>query len=195
MTPQEFRSIWTKNGDILSPLSSRRLKGLKLLSSTSEFLASAGLPPDAAPFLSFAQDKDDIYFGINKLTDQYDFLDSRYEKYVVIGSCSDGDPIAINTDDSDQIEWLDHEDLFSSRFFNSSIMTLAGCLVAYRDFVLTVQMENGEDAVMNSDFSDNQFQKLQQALSAADDRAVKEGFWKEQLEIELALRQDARDNK
>ncbi|HWI94430.1 MAG TPA: SUKH-4 family immunity protein [Flavisolibacter sp.] len=195
MTPQEFRGIWTKNGDILSPFSLQRLKDLKLLPSTSEFLVSAGLPPDAAPFLSFAQDKDDIYFGINKLTDQYDFLDSEYEKYVVIGSCSDGDPIAINTGDNDQIEWLDHEDLFSSRFFNSSIMTLAGCLVAYRDFVLTVQMENGEDAVVNSDFSDNQFEKLQQALIAADDRAVKEGFWKEQLEIELALRQDARDNK
>jgi hypothetical protein len=195
VTPQEFRGIWTKNGDILSPFSLQRLKDLKLLPSTSEFLVSAGLPPDAAPFLSFAQDKDDIYFGINKLTDQYDFLDSEYEKYVVIGSCSDGDPIAINTGDNDQIEWLDHEDLFSSRFFNSSIMTLAGCLVAYRDFVLTVQMENGEDAVVNSDFSDNQFEKLQQALIAADDRAVKEGFWKEQLEIELALRQDARDNK
>lgn len=194
MTPEEFKNIWTKNGETVSPLTPSRLQGLKLLPSTIEFLTISGLPFEAAPFLSFAQDKDDIFDGINKLSDQYDFLESEYDKYIVIGSCNDGDAIAINTNLNDEIEWLDHEDLFSSRFFNSSISTMAECLIAYRDFIFTIQQENGEDAYLNSDFSDEQFEQLKQKIKAADSRALtEEGFWKVQLEMELELRQEARD--
>lgn len=195
MTTEEFKNTWTKNGDALSPLTPSRLTGFNLQPATVKFLTTSGLPFDAAPYLSFAQDKDDIFYGINKLTDQYDFLESEHEKYVVIGSC-DGDPIAINTDKNDEVEWLDHEDLFSSRFFNTSLMAMADCLVAYRDFVSTVQKENEEDAFMNFDFTDEQFEKLKQHLKLADNRALtEEGFWKKQLEMELILRQDARDKK
>lgn len=191
MTPEQFKQIWTSNEDNLSPLSSDTLVGLNLKQSTADFLTIAGLPFDAAPFLSFVQNKADSYNSINKLTMYYDFLEPQFDKYIVIGSCNDGDVIAVNTDDNDQIVWLDHEDYFSSRFFNSSINSLAECLVIYRDFVQTVLKENGDDAFRTSDFTDEQFETLKQKLIIADERAITEdGFWKEDLDIEISLRQD-----
>lgn len=196
MTSDQFKNIWTSTGDKLSLIDEDRLRNLDLKPDTIEFLTNFGLPVEAAPFLSFAKNTNDLYEGINKLTTQYDFLESEYEKYVVIGSCADGDAIVINTDKNDEIEWLDHEDYFSSRFFNSSINTLINCLIIYRDFVLTVQKENGEDAFMNSNFTDEQFETLKQRLKLADNRTTSEdGFWQAQLEMELGMRADARKNK
>jgi hypothetical protein len=193
MTPEEFKQIWTNEEEELSQLNLESLKGLNLLPATVDFLTIAGLPSDAAPFLSFIQDKEEDYNTINKLTGHYDFLGPEYDRYVVIGTCNDGDVIAIDTAGNDQIVWLDHEDSFSSRFFNSSINSLAACLLAYRDFVLTVQKENGEDAFINSDFTDEQFETLKQQLAAADSKAITEnGFWKADLEMELGMREDSR---
>ena len=191
MTPQQFKDIWTSIDDNLSPLRYDKLVSLKLSKSTIEFLVISGLPKDAAPFISFCRDSNDKFDDINKLTTQYDFLDFEFEKYIVIGSCSDGDPIVINIENNDQIEWLDHDDLFPSMFFNSSINSLAECLVIYRDFILTVQKENGEDAYLNFNFTDMQFEKLKNDLILADNKISEEkGFWYEQLEMELTLRLD-----
>ena len=153
----------------MSPLECDKLENLKLSKSSIDFLVISGLPQDAAPFISFCTDTTDKFEGINKLTTQYDFLDIEYEKYIVIGSCSDGDSIAINIENNDQIEWLDHDDLFSSMFFNSSINSLAECLVIYRDFILTVQKENGEDAYLNFNFTDMQFEKLKKEGTTVED--------------------------
>lgn len=193
MTQEQFRQTWTSYEDNLSPLSPESLVGLNLKPETASFLTNVGLPSDAAPFLSFVQYNADIYNTINKLTQHYDFLEPDFEKYVVIGSCSDGDIIAVNTEDNDIVVWLDHEDYFSSLFFNSSINSLAECLLIYRDFIQNILRENGEDAYINSEFTDEQFDSLKQKLSAADFKAITEdGFWKSSLEMELAMRQDNR---
>jgi len=138
MTPQEFKEIWTSTGDGLSPLTLTRLHGLNLKPKTVEFLTLAGLPRDAAPYLSFVDNSADKYRGIIRLTDQFDFLEDEFKKWVVIGSCSDGDPIAVNTESNDRIDWLDHDNYFEPGFFNSSIEALVGCLIIYRDFVTVV---------------------------------------------------------
>jgi hypothetical protein len=189
MTPQEFKRTWTSTGDILSSLTSNRLLGLDLKPRTVDLLTQAGLPIAAAPFLTFADNSEDKYKGIIRLTDQFDFLEEKFKKWIVIGSCSDGDPIAINVDADDQIDWLDHDNYFEPRFFNSSIEALVDCLVIYRDFVLTVQRENGDDAFMNSDFTDIQFETMKNKLLKADNRAlVDNGFWKEQLDMDISMR-------
>lgn len=186
MTPEQFKNIWNKNEDSLSPLSIDRFGGMNLLPETINFLTIAGLPFEAAPFLSFVQDRDD---SIRKLTDEFDFLDIKYEKYLIIGSSGNGDIIVINSEKNDQIELLDHEKNFSSRFFNRSLCALAECLIIYKNFILTILEENVEDAYLDSNFSDSQFAKLQSDLSYADTQAIIEGFWKEQLELELINRQ------
>src|SRR5688500_10923073 len=112
MTPQEFKKIWESTGELLTPLTPGRLAGLGLSTRTTEFLTQAGLPLEAPPFLSFVDYSQDKYKGIARLTDQYDFLEDELGKWIVIGSCSDGDPIAINVDSGDQIDWLDHDNYF-----------------------------------------------------------------------------------
>ena len=57
---------------------------------TSDFLATVGLPKDAAPFLSFVENNDIQYEGMLKLTDYFDFLESDFDKYIVIGSNGNG---------------------------------------------------------------------------------------------------------
>lgn len=201
MTPQIFRTNWTNTDEPLLPLSKLRLDKFNLLKKTADFLHIAGLPGYCKPNLSFVSDTDDIFYGINKLTDQYDYLreefDSEednpdFDKYIIIGSCRDGDVIAIDTGDNDKIVELDHEDLFSSMYFNSSIETLADFLILYRDFETEVlQDKNTEDNFQCFNFSDEQFERLKNKLDSVDSKAITEsGFWKDELVIMLAIRQE-----
>ncbi len=194
MTPYDFKNTWTNSNEALSPLTQTRLDRFNLLQSTADFLIQAGLPVYCEPNLSFANDTDDIVYGINKLTEQYDFEDDKekYEKYVVIGSCRDGDAIAIDRSDNDKIVELDHEDLFSSMYFNSSITTLADFLILYRDFENEVlQDKDPDDNFQCFNFTDQQFDQLKSKMFSVDSKAITEtGFWKEELEIMLSIRQE-----
>ena len=193
MNPQEFKTIWTNNSEPLSPITLSRLDRFNLSKPTIDFLTIAGLPIHAQPDLSFAKDIDDIFEGINKLTEQYNFLDenSEYEKYIVIGSCRDGDAIAIDTDSEDQIVQLDHEDGFIPAYFNSTIEALAEFLILFRDFESEVLKDkNPEEYFQVFDFNSYQFDNLKQKMLTIDEKAVTErGFWNEELEILLSIRQ------
>jgi len=194
MTPQDFKNNWTNIDESLSPLTVSRLDRFDLQKSTIDFLTIAGLPVYCEPNLTFAKDTDDIFYGINKLTEQFDFDDDKekYEKYVVFGSCRDGDAIAIDTSDNDKIVELDHEDLFSSKYFNSSINTLANYLILYRDFEKEVLLDKDQtDNFQSFNFTDEQFENLKQKMLAVDKDAITEdGFWKDELEIMLSIRQE-----
>ncbi len=194
MTPQDFKNNWTNIDESLSPLTVSRLDRFNLQKSTIDFLTIAGLPVYCEPNLSFAKDIDDIFYGINKLTEQFDFDDDKekYDKYVVFGSCRDGDAIAIDTSDNDKIVELDHEDLFSSKYFNSSINTLADFLILYQNFEKEVLADKDQnDNFQNFNFTDEQFENLKQRMLAVDKDAITEdGFWKDELEIILSIRQE-----
>ena len=196
MSPQDFKQLWQHSNDPLSPISQEKVERLSLHAATIDFLTIAGLPKYAAPNLSFVNDSNDKGYGINKLIDQYNFLiDSHeYERYIVIGSCRDGNVIAVNTMEEDLIAQLDHEDLFSSTFFNSSIETLADFLIIYRDFEISVMAEHGEEGYRSCYFTDIQFDELKAKMLKSDRRALMEkGFWKVELEIIIDLRQQNMD--
>ncbi len=191
MTPLEFKNQWKLGGDILNKISPNRISEFKLSKSVFDFLTLAGLPDDAAPFLIFSKDSDDPFYGVHRLTKMYEFLEVEFDKYIRIGSCNDGDPIVINTSKNDQIEYLDHEDNFASSFFNSSFNAMAKSLIAYRNFVNTILVENGDEALLNSNFTDSQFSSLKLAIQRADDQTyLKDGFWKTQIEMDLEMRNE-----
>ncbi len=194
MTPYNFKNSWTNTDEPLSPLTRTRLDHFNLLESTKDFLSLSGLPAYCEPNLHFANNTDDIVYGINKLTLQYDFENDKekYEKYIVIGSCRDGDAIAIDTSDNDKIVELDHEDLFSSIYFNSSIATLADFLILYRDFEKEVlQGKDPDDNFDCFNFTDQQFNQLKDKMLSIDSKAITErGFWKDELEIMISIRQE-----
>ncbi|MES2426419.1 MAG: SUKH-4 family immunity protein [Bacteroidota bacterium] len=194
MSPQEFQKVWLGTDDPLSPISQSHLDKFNLQKRTYEFLKIAGFPKNCEPNLAFVGDTDDIVYGMNKLTEQYDFEgdNPNYEKYIVIGSCRDGDAIAIDTSENDKIVELDHEGLFSSSYFNSSIETLADFLILYRDFETDViGIEDPQDSRQYYSFTDEQLERLKSKMFAIDNKAItEEGFWKSQLEIMLSIRQE-----
>ncbi|HEY1037950.1 MAG TPA: SUKH-4 family immunity protein [Bacteroidia bacterium] len=190
MTPSEFKSAWIDNDHSLYPLSAERFKGLNLQQSTIDFLMQAGLPGIVAPYLNFVRDTSDIYDGINRLTKVYDTLDAEFNKYIVIGGSGDGNIIALNTELNDRVEWLNAED-FSSGYMNNSIRELAAMLIAYRNFVRTIHEENGEDAYLDSNFSDAVYETLKQKIASIEEKAlIEEGFWKTELQNLLVSRKD-----
>ena len=194
MTTEDFKLIWPTENDKLSSFDRNRLTELDLDKKSVEFLTSAGLPASASPFLSFVKNTKGDYDSIGRLTEYYDFLGQGFEKLIMIGSCGNGDPIVINTDKECQIEWLDHENNFGSFYFNSSIVSLCESLVAYRQFVQNTILENGEDAFLNSDFTDKQHYQLIDKLKLADINSItNNGFWKDVIEMDLANREDFRN--
>jgi hypothetical protein len=192
LTVEQFRILWEAD-EHLSKFSKEDLAKFNLNDATASFLSIAGLPSSAAPFLTFVQTGGDKFNSICKLRELYDFLEQEFDKYVYIGYDGSGNPIVINTSNNDKIEWLDHEDMFSSNYFNSSINALGSCLIAQMAFIETVNKENGNDAYFNSDFTDSQFEKFRNDIETADLQClIEEGFWKDCLDVELSMREQYR---
>jgi hypothetical protein len=193
MTAEAFKAKWTSEQEPLQPISAERLERYGLSERTAGFLSLAGLPTSTGQELSFGDDTDDDVYGVHKLTEHVAGAnaDKSFEKYVVIGSCRDGDVIAINTD-TDEIEQLDHEDNYRSQFFNSSIETLAEFLMLFRDFEQEIlEGKNPDDPFQCYNFTDWQFSELKAKMRAVDERAVTvDGFWKDELAIMSDIRME-----
>mgnify|MGYP000909105551 CR=1 FL=1 len=191
MTAFEFKIAWSEYDGELRPISLETLLRFNLSNETREFLNTSGLPDEAAPFLSFVGDINlkNKYDSINILTNWFDFLPTEYSKYVVIGTDGSGDVIALNTEEGGVIEWLDHEDGFSSRFMNSSILHLASCLIAYNQFIKVIRKENGDDAYIEANFNDTQFENLYKSQKSTDEYSLNKGnFWQTDLDSLIAQR-------
>lgn len=194
MTSEEFNISWSSVDDNLSRLSPELLERFNLTQATFEFLTTTGLPKFASPDLYFAQNTDDQIDGIYKLTEIEDYKDiqKKHENYVIIGHCRDGDLIAIDTSKNDQILELYTCSYEESMFFNSSISTLADFLILYRDFEKEVLTDKtGDEYFQCWNFTNDQFRILKDKMKAIDKKAIiEEGYWKEQLEMILALRKE-----
>ncbi|HRO99395.1 MAG TPA: SUKH-4 family immunity protein [Flavobacteriales bacterium] len=182
MTPQEFKARWGSEGEPCITLGSERVRRLSIKASTAEFLSIAGLPQSAAPFLSFGEPKEESSpFGL-KLSEVFDHLDEEFERFIVIGFDGSGNPIAIDTQNDDQVVWLDHEDDFKDTYMNSSIAALGTFLLGYRDFVQDLLNAKGDDAFLNGNYEDDELEKLRQKLALLDSRALDaDNFWNHEL--------------
>jgi hypothetical protein len=180
MTPEDYQFRWNRNGKTIFPVNPEKLSLFSFKPETIRFL-KIGLPKSAAPFLSFNQNIGSI--------GQTFLLDEIQPFCAVIGSDGAGNPIVINVSEGDIVEWLDHENNFESSYFNSSIESMLEFLLVYREFLETMLAENGEDAAMNSIFTDSQFKDMKQKMLFVDAKALFEaGFWKEELESLIAER-------
>lgn len=197
MSPEEFKLLWKTEAVLeekLVPWPATMIEGCGLSGTTQAFLIESGLPEDAAPFLSFKPSLDERGVVLLSVREIYPHLDSGFACYTPLGSDGSGNPIVVDSADNDRICRLDHEDSFSSHPINSSIETLAGFLLIYRDFNQRLLTENGEDAVMDSNFSDLQFNELKETLIKVDDTALNKGtFWYNELEELLANREFYRE--
>jgi hypothetical protein len=195
MTPQQIIDKWKALGETLNPLTAATIDTYGLKEETKEFLRVCGFPDQSAPFLSFVKNSEHITETITRLSDMYD-LPNEFEKYIKIGSDGSGNPIVINTANNDRVELLDHEQDFELLdIMNNDVYALSSALIDYNTFIKTILKENGEDAFLDANFSDTQFDTLKNSLIIRDEYAAKRGFWKMELDILLANRNHYRNEK
>ncbi len=188
MSPEEFKENWEVTGEAIVSMPSSHLDGLGLNPQSVSFLSIAGLPDGASPFLSFAQRGGSSSYCV-RLTELYDFLPPEHERYISIGFDGSGNPVAIDTADDDRVVWLDHEDDFAKSYMNASVSSLAQFLLMYRDFVLTLLKSKGDDAFLDGDFTQEEFDSLRSKLEDADPIALKQGhFWEMELRTLMSNR-------
>jgi hypothetical protein len=97
MNPKEFKNLWLSQDDQLNPINADLFKGFNLNEISIDFLVNAGLPINAAPYLTFSISTQEKYNSISKLTDLYSFLKKEYERYISIGSDGSGNPVVIRS--------------------------------------------------------------------------------------------------
>lgn len=175
MNAENFRNSWRDTDQPLAVMDAETLVRFKMLPETHNFLTITGLPVYASPFLSFID-------NTKRFTT---------ERYIVIGAGRNGDPIVIDTGNKDQVEQLSFQSAVLLEFVNSSIGQLAEFLIIYRDFEDALIAEQGDDGVLNSSFTDEQFEGLKNRMLEVDEKALQEdSFWKKELDILLEDRAD-----
>jgi hypothetical protein len=178
MTASEFRQLWETQGDQLVVFSPASLQSVRIKEDSSKFLLVAGLPRDAAPFLSFDTTKagplptveDDWHLGPN------------YRCFRVIGFNGSGDPICLDENEEGAVVYLNHDNRFQRVPVNQSVPQLAESLLVFRQFIHDVNARLGEDAYIEGKIPPDLRLRLAEELQRIDQQAFHQnGFWTEVL--------------
>lgn len=139
----KFRTEWEATGDRLVTASPDALTSIPLSDEDSRFLVEAGLPAEAAPFLSFEELKARSILLVREIW----HLPSTFPNYWCIGSNGSGDPICLST--TGQVYALNHDNDFAAEFINTSVRQLAETLLAYRELAAITLAKGDEDAFLD----------------------------------------------
>lgn len=178
-TPEEFKHHWSLvSSKELITYTYEETANTPLQKSTKDFLAIAGLPESASPFLSFNQK---IYHNdLINLKDHLELIGNSFVNYYTIGG-ADNVEICVDTNHEDRIVMLDIDYIWEVdsgelpiypeeecpiRFMNSSISRLAECLCGFQRFL------------GNKEVSRSRVEYLQAALEEIDPPCIEEkAFW------------------
>lgn len=177
LSPNEFVARWGKNN--LLRFSKEAVEQLSISADDKSFLAQAGLPQDAAPFLSFEAPKS----GPLPTLAQKWKLPPSFAVFRLIGSDGSGNPLALDESQNGEVVLLDHDLKFARVLVNKSIRQLAESLLAYRKLVRATQEEFGEDAYLDGQTSPAARQELRSELATIDAAAMQaDCFWHAELQ-------------
>ncbi|MBB4636886.1 SUKH-4 family immunity protein [Longimicrobium terrae] len=164
LTPAEFELAW---GDDLIPLVAfpeDHLRDAAVSEENRRFLAEAGLPEDAAPFLSFGPPPEDA----RTLPEMWG-LPAEYAKYTVIGGNGSGDPIVVMPDGA--VACLNHDDGMAEMYINRNVPVLAETLLRFRNLIAEAQRIGGPGAYWDAAVPAGLQREFRDFLFAADPRA------------------------
>ncbi|MDP1738148.1 MAG: SUKH-4 family immunity protein [Caulobacter sp.] len=173
MTPVDFKRLWEADGTRLCPVPFDELSDAAIPKSTREFLVLAGLPEDAAPFLSFdaksrGHASDPIRLAMNR------------PDLVVVGANGSGDPIAVHRDGT--LVSLNHGAGFLESYINRDVETFAEAALRMRTLVGETQGQVGPDAYLDGLVPAALADTFRSFLSGADPRALEPGaLWAEEI--------------
>jgi hypothetical protein len=171
LSPKDFAARWGTDADPLVRFPKKSVERLALSKEDQEFLVHAGLPEDAAPFLSFQEPESGELPTVAEEWNQPE----AFRCYRLIGTDGSGNPIALDENHQGEVVCLDHENRFVRILMNKSIRQLAESLLAYRKIVKDSQAEFGEDAFLDGKTSAAARNELRQALTQIDAAAMKPG--------------------
>ena len=177
----DYQSKWDKKE--LNKFTRDDFNDLNVKESTIDFLVTIGLPDSAAPFVSFDRKE------LKTIKEIYSTDESNDNFLVDIGSDGAGDPICIDTQNNCKIMALDHEDNFSPRFVNTSVQELFAFLTIYKEFGDKLRQVRGDDAFIDSNFTDDEMNELLGQLNEVDKKALADDtFWSREIDIFKANR-------
>lgn len=178
LSPKEFAARWGKDDVPLVRFPKKAMERLSLSEDDKAFLVQAGLPEDAAPFLTFEAPESGPLPTVAEQWDQ----PKAFASYRLIGSDGSGNPIALDENSNGEVVLLDHENKFARVLMNKSIRQLGETLLAYRKLVSDSQEEFGEDAFLDGQTSEAARKELKQELMRIDPAALATGcFWHGEL--------------
>ncbi|PVY41125.1 SUKH-4 family immunity protein [Pontibacter virosus] len=161
-------------------------KGLN--QETTDFLSNVGLPTSVAPYLSFVGD---LEKELRSVFDTYETGEVGHKYFLSIGTDGAGNPICIDIKNDCQVVVLNHEEDFSSTFMNSSVVELFQFLTLYKSFVEDVIGVNGEDAFLDANFTDKQYEELKKGMEVVEDKALRPNTsWAQELKLLLVNREN-----
>ena len=169
LSPKEFIARW--GSDQLVCFSSIAVDRLPIAAEDKAFLTQAGLPSDAAPFLSFEAPQSS---ELPTVTNQYG-ISAEFRRYRAIGSDGSGNPIAVDEQSQGEIVCLSHENRFARVLMNTSIRQMAESLLAYRKLVEDTLAAFGPDAFLDGKTSPAARKILRDELTRIDPVAMKPG--------------------
>jgi HEAT repeat protein len=172
LSHKDFVVAWGKNYPLVR-FRKKALESLTLADEDKEFLAQAGLPGSAAPFLSVTAPKSG---ELPTVADQWK-RSEEFRRYRIIGGDGSGNPLALDEERNGEVVCLDHDDRFARTFVNTTVRHLAASLLVYRDLIATA----GEDARKDGILPAKSRKQLHQQLKKIDPAAMKPGgFWPEE---------------
>jgi hypothetical protein len=178
----DYKLKWNK--DELNTFTRDDFKGLTVDEATIQFLVDVGLPDNAAPFVAF--DRKEL-----RTIEQIYSTGNPADKFLIdIGFDGAGDPICIDVQDNCKIVALDHEDDFRPRLVNTSVSELFAFLTIYKDFGDNLRQLRGDDAFIDSNFTDEELNELLSQLKLVDSDALSNDstFWSQEIETFKANR-------
>jgi hypothetical protein len=179
LAPKDFVTRWGTDGDPLQPFPKSAVGTLATAEEDKTFLLQAGLPSEAAPFLTFEVPSAG---ELTTVAAQWN-LGKEFQRYRAIGSDGSGNPFAIDEGQGGEVVCLDHDNRFSRVLVNKSVRQLAESLLAYRKLVEDTRAEFGDDAFLDGKTSPAARARLQQELSRIDSDAMQPGcFWHGELQ-------------
>ena len=189
VTEQEFRTTFSDEG--LSTFDPAVAATLGLPAEEVNWLTNVGLPKSAAPFFSFGDDSErglpavgEIFRGARNLPPA--------NRYRVIGSTGEGDPVVLDLAARGAIVYLDHENRFARVLVNSSVRQLATCLAAYTKPIAATQAANGEDAFLDGNVPASMLDAVREQIRDVDAAALEPGtMWAAEIESLTGDFQDA----
>ena len=133
ISAQQFKERWQdRELDRLVPFPSASLEDVRVTGEVKAFLTEAGLPDDAAPFLSFGPPKKG---AIPRASETLWHLTPDFACYRVIGPNGAGDPVCIDESAGGRVVYLNHDNYFEPILVASSVFALAECLLVFRNFI------------------------------------------------------------